>query len=93
MVISNCVMNLSINKRKAYSEIFRILSPGGRLVIADVVCETEPGPVIRNDETLRGECIAGALTQSNLVGLLEESGFEGILLNKRFHHLYPFSIR
>lgn len=84
VVISNCVMNLSVNKRKAYSEIFRILRPGGRLVISDVVCETEPDPVIRNDDTLRGECIAGALTQSNLVGLLEESGFEGILLNKRF---------
>lgn len=84
VVISNCVMNLSVNKRKAYSEILRILRPGGRLVISDVVCETEPDPVIRNDETLRGECIAGALTQSNLMGLLEETGFEGILLNKRF---------
>ncbi|MFC1495647.1 DUF5714 domain-containing protein, partial [Thermodesulfobacteriota bacterium] len=84
VVISNCVMNLSANKRKAYSEILRILRPGGRLVISDVVCETEPDPVIRNNETLRGECIAGALTQSNLVGLLEETGFEGILLNKRF---------
>lgn len=84
VVLSNCVMNLSVNKRRSYSEIFRILRPGGRLVISDVVCETEPDASIRNDETLRGECIAGALTESHLMGLLEETGFEQIHLIKRF---------
>jgi hypothetical protein len=77
-------MNLSVNKRRSYSEIFRVLRPGGRLVISDVVCETEPDASIRNDETLRGECIAGALTESHLMGLLEETGFEQIRLIKRF---------
>jgi MoaA/NifB/PqqE/SkfB family radical SAM enzyme/SAM-dependent methyltransferase len=84
VVFSNCVMNLSIHKRKAYAEIFRVLSPGGRIVISDVVCETEPDPVIRNDETLRGECIAGAMVQHHLMSLLAESGFVGIRLIKRF---------
>lgn len=84
VVISNCVMNLSVNKRRAYSEILRILRPGGRLVISDVVCETEPDPEIRNDETLRGECIAGAMTQRHLLALLEDTGFIGIRLIKRF---------
>ena len=77
-------MNLSVNKRKAYAEIFIILRPGGRLVISDVVCETEPGPAIRNDDTLKGECIAGALTAPHLMALLEESGFESTILLKRF---------
>jgi hypothetical protein len=49
-----------------------------------VVCDVEPDPIIRNDETLRGECIAGAMTQKDLVGILEESGFIGIRLIKRF---------
>lgn len=84
VLISNCVMNLSTHKRRAYKEIFRTLSPGGRLVISDVVCETEPGPGIRNSETLRGECIAGALTQRNLLSLMEETGFIGVRLIKRF---------
>ena len=84
VVLSNCVMNLSVNKRSAYAEIFRILKPGGRLVISDVVCDEEPDPAIRNDELLRGECIAGAMTQKDLLGILRESGFESIRLVKRF---------
>ncbi len=84
LVISNCVMNLSVNKRRAFSEIFRILKPGGRLVISDVVCETEPDPEIRNDDTLRGECIAGAMTQQHLMSIIYETGFNSFDLIKRF---------
>jgi len=84
VVLSNCVMNLSVNKRKAYAEILRVLRPGGKLVISDVVCETEPDASISNDETLRGECIAGALSESHLMALLEETGFEATQLIKRF---------
>jgi len=84
VVLSNCVMNLSVNKRRAYKEILRVLRPGGRLVISDVVCESEPDPAIRNDEVLRGECIAGAMTQSHLMEILEETGFEAIRMIKRF---------
>ena len=84
LVISNCVMNLSVNKRRAFSEIWRVLKPGGRLVISDVVCETEPDPAIRNDETLRGECIAGAMTQAHLMSILYETGFGSFSLIKRF---------
>lgn len=84
VVLSNCVMNLSVHKRRAYAEILRVLRPGGRLVISDVVCETEPDPAIRNDEILKGECIAGALTITHLMALLAESGFTGARLIKRF---------
>lgn len=84
VVLSNCVLNLSHHKRRTFAEIFRVLKDGGRLVVSDVVCETEPSSAIRNDETLRGECIAGALTQRDLVGLLEESGFSSFRVLKRF---------
>lgn len=83
LVVSNCVLNLSADKRSTFSEIFRVLKPGGRLVAADVVCETEPDAAILNDETLRGECISGALTQHDLLGILEESGFNGFQAIKR----------
>ena len=84
VVLSNCVLNLSHHKRRTFAEIFRVLKQGGRLVVSDVVCETDPSSSIRNDETLRGECIAGALTQRDLVGLLEESGFSSFRVLKRF---------
>jgi len=84
LLLSNCVLNLSADKRRAFAEMFRALKPGGRLVISDVVCEDEPSATIRNDAELQGECIAGALLQKDLIGLLEESGFIDIRLVKRF---------
>jgi SAM-dependent methyltransferase len=84
VVLSNCVLNLSHHKRRTFAEIFRVLKAGGRLVVSDVVCEDEPSSAIRNDETLRGECIAGALTQRDLVGLVEEAGFSSFLVRHRF---------
>jgi MoaA/NifB/PqqE/SkfB family radical SAM enzyme/SAM-dependent methyltransferase len=84
LVLSNCVINLSRHKRRTFAEIFRVLREGGRLVVSDVVCEEEPSGKIRNDETLYGECVAGALTQRDLVGLLDEAGFSSFLVRNRF---------
>ncbi len=84
VVVSNCVINLSSHKRRTFAEIFRVLQPGGRLVIADVVCESEPPPAIKNDPVLQGECLAGALTQRDLFGLLAETGFVAARVLKRF---------
>ena len=84
VVLSNCVLNLSPHKRKMFSELYRVLRSGGRVVVSDVVCEKEPGGVIRNDTTLKGECIGASLRQRDLLGLLEESGFENFRVIKRF---------
>jgi len=84
VVISNCVINLSVDKRRTFGEVLRVLRPGGRLVVSDVVCETEPPPAIRNDDQLKGECIGGALTQRDLFGLLRETGFIGARVLRRF---------
>jgi len=84
IVISNCVINLTEDKRRTFEEIRRVLGPGGRLVVADVCCEEEPSLAIRYNEKLRGECIGGALLQGELLGLLEDVGFEGITIVKRF---------
>ena len=84
VVLSNCVVNLSTDKRRTFAEIRRVLADGGRLVISDVVCESESDPAIRNDEALRGQCIAGALTQRDLFALLNECGFVGARAVRRF---------
>ncbi len=83
LVISNCVLNLTADKRLTFAEIRRVLRPGGRVVVSDVVTEHVPDAAILNDDILRGECIAGAMTHRDLVGVLDESGFERFRLIKR----------
>jgi len=83
-VVSNCVLNLSTQKRRLYAEIHRVLKPGGRIVFSDVATETPAGAAICNDPTLRGECISGTLTQKDLFAILEESGFTAIRILRRF---------
>ena len=84
VVISNCVVNLCRNKRKVFMEIFRILKPGGRFVISDVVCDSEPPLQIRNDPKLSGECLGGALRQEYLFSMIKDAGFCNSSVLKKF---------
>jgi ubiquinone/menaquinone biosynthesis C-methylase UbiE len=86
VVISNCVINLSEDKRQTFAEIWRILKPGGRIVISDVVTDAPCPPVIQNDAKFRGECLAGALVQPQLTNMLESAGFSQIRVIKRFFY-------
>lgn len=84
VVISNCVINLSPDKRTTYLEIMRILKPGGRLVVADVVSDEPVSAAIRNSTKYRGECLGGAMQQDDLLVMLEDCGFASIYLHKRY---------
>ena len=76
VVISNCVVNLVPDKRKAFSEIHRVLRPGGRFSVSDIVVDGElPEPVRRNAEMWAG-CISGALQKEEYLGIAREAGFE-----------------
>jgi len=80
VVISNCVINLSPDKQQVFREIFRVLRPGGRLAISDVVA-TDPLPDwIKQDKALIAGCIGGAEYVEDLRVMLEEAGFEQITL-------------
>jgi arsenite methyltransferase len=77
VIISNCVVNLSGDKRRVLDEAFRVLKPGGRFAVSDVVVQGElPADVKRSMELWVG-CVAGALSDEEFVRLLGEAGFEG----------------
>ncbi len=86
LVISNCVINLSQDKRQTFAEVFRILAPGGRIFISDVVTDEPCPPEIQNDAVLRGACLSGALVQPQLISILEATGFSRIRVVKRFFY-------
>ena len=76
VIISNCVVNLSGDKRHVIEEAFRVLKPGGRFAISDVVVQGElPGDVKRSMQLWVG-CVAGALSDAEFVQLLSDAGFE-----------------
>ena len=77
VIISNCVINLSGDKRKVLAEAFRVLKPGGRFAVSDIVTRGElPADVRRSMELWTG-CVAGALDEQEFVTLLQDVGFEG----------------
>ncbi len=78
VIISNCVINLSGDKRKAIGEAFRVLKPGGRFAVSDVVVRGEMPAEVRQSMELWVGCVAGALTEEEFRSRLGEAGFEGI---------------
>jgi arsenite methyltransferase len=78
VIISNCVINLSADKAAVFREAARVLRPGGRFAVTDVVADPEMDEATRGDMEQWTGCIAGALTQENFKHELRRAGFEGI---------------
>ena len=76
VVISNCVINLSVDKPKVLAEMFRVLAPGGRIGISDVVAEDRLQPAERAERGSYVGCIAGALSRSEYIAGLAAVGFD-----------------
>ena len=78
VIISNCVINLSADKSRVLREAFRVLKPGGRFAVSDVVLRGEVPDEVRKSVLLWVGCIAGALQDSEYVAALAEAGFDAI---------------
>lgn len=76
VVVSNCVVNLSPDKPRVFREAARVLRPGGRLAISDVVLTAEPPADLRADPDSVAACVAGASTVERLETMLADAGFE-----------------
>jgi ubiquinone/menaquinone biosynthesis C-methylase UbiE len=81
VIISNCVINLSSDKRAVISEMFRVLTPGGRVGVSDVVAEDHLSQADRLSRGSYAGCIAGALSRAEYVGLLTDAGFTDISID------------
>ena len=75
VVVSNCVLNLVPDKRRAFAEVFRVLRPGGHFSISDIVSEGDVPADIRASLSAYAACIGGAVDKADYLGLIEATGF------------------
>jgi SAM-dependent methyltransferase len=84
VIISNGVLNLAIDKRKAIQEMYRVLGPGGRLYLADVFLDRDLKESERLDAALWAGCVGGALLEAEIIDIARQAGFVGSGIVERF---------
>jgi SAM-dependent methyltransferase len=83
LIISNCVVNLSPDKKAVFREAHRVLKPGGRMVISDIVLHGELPPPIRESLAAWAGCVAGALQEPDYLGKIRAAGFADVQVLSR----------
>ena len=83
VIISNCVVNLSLDKKQVFTEAYRVLKQGGRLILSDIVATAELPKEIQNDLSMLAGCVAGAEHYKTLERWLEETHFTAIRLGPK----------
>ncbi len=78
VIISNCVINLSVDKQKVFHEAYRVLKPGGRIMISDLVTEGELPEEVRKSFDAWAGCIAGALEKNQYLTTIKRAGFQNV---------------
>ncbi len=84
VIISNCVINLSPYKEKVFAETFRVLKPGGKLAVSDIVTDGELPEAIRKSLSAWAGCVAGAVDAKEYIGMMEAVGFTNITVTPVF---------
>lgn len=82
VIVSNCVLNLVPNKHKVFSEIYRVLKPGGHFSISDIVLEGQLPAKWKEVAEFYAGCVSGAIQKSEYLGIIKEAGFANISLQK-----------
>ncbi len=92
VIVSNCVLNLVPNKKAVFTEIFRVLKPGGHFSISDIVLEGELPQKIQQAAEMYAGCVAGAIQKKEYLDLISEAGFKGVMLQKEKQIVVPDDI-
>ncbi len=92
VVVSNCVLNLVPDKQKVFSEIQRVLKPGGHFSISDVVLRGAIPDTLRASAEMYAGCVSGALQESEYLGIIHDLGFERVSVQKRKPIIVPDDI-
>jgi SAM-dependent methyltransferase len=92
VVISNCVLNLVPDKQKAFSEIYRVLKPGGRFCVSDVVIRGSLSEKMKKDAEMYAGCVSGASEMTEYLMIVEETGFIDINVHKQKEIKLPESL-
>jgi arsenite methyltransferase len=92
VILSNCVLNLVPNKHKVFSEIFRVLKPGGHFTISDIVIEGLMPDELKKVAELYVGCVAGAIQKKEYLSIIEEAGFSNISIHKEKNISVPDEI-
>ncbi len=83
VVISNCVLNLVPDKTKAFSEIFRVLKPGGHFCVSDVVIKGTLSEKMQKDAEMYAGCVSGAIEINQYLKIIADAGFHNINIHKQ----------
>jgi arsenite methyltransferase len=92
VIVSNCVLNLVPNKHKVFSEIFRVLKPGGHFSISDIVLEGDISEKWKHVAELYAGCISGAIQKKEYLNIIEEADFTNVTLQKEKKIILPDDI-
>ena len=92
VIVSNCVMNLIPNKHKAFSEVYRVLKPGGHFSISDIVLKGELPEKWKKIAELYAGCVSSAIQKEDYLSIIKEAGFENISLQKEKEIIIPDDI-
>lgn len=92
VIVSNCVLNLVPDKTKAFTEIMRILKPGGHFCVSDVVIKGELPEKLQQDAEMYAGCVSGAIEMDKYVGIIRKQGFQDIQIHKQKEIEIPLEI-